>query len=95
MGLVTLPGTSLDQSDELARAVQETLMQHPEIVAIGRRTGRAEEDEHVQGVEASEIDLTLAVGADPDTAEPKARDGVVHHASARKQAAQPRRITVQ
>jgi CzcA family heavy metal efflux pump len=63
VGVMTLPGTSLQQSDELARVVQETLMEHPEIVAIGRRTGRAEQDEHVQGVEASEIDLTLDMKA--------------------------------
>ncbi len=63
VGLVTLPGTSLDESDALANIVERTLMQHPEIVAIGRRTGRAEEDEHVQGVEASEIDLTLDMAA--------------------------------
>lgn len=63
VGLVTLPGTSLDESDALANIVERTLMQHPEIVAIGRRTGRAEEDEHVQGVEASEIDLTLDMEA--------------------------------
>jgi CzcA family heavy metal efflux pump len=59
VGLVTLPGTSLEESDKLAHIVETTLMAHPEIKAIGRRTGRAEEDEHVQGVEASEIDLTL------------------------------------
>ena len=63
VGLVTVPGTSLAQSDSMARMVEETLMQHPEIVALGRRTGRAEEDEHVQGVEASEIDLTLDMEA--------------------------------
>jgi CzcA family heavy metal efflux pump len=63
VGLVTAPGTSLDQSNELAHLVEETLMRHPEIAAIGRRTGRAEEDEHVQGVEASEIDLTLDMQA--------------------------------
>jgi CzcA family heavy metal efflux pump len=63
VGLVTVPGTSLAQSDELAHMVEEILMRHPEIVAIGRRTGRAEEDEHVQGVEASEIDLTLDMDA--------------------------------
>ncbi|MEE9293683.1 MAG: efflux RND transporter permease subunit [Phycisphaerae bacterium] len=63
VGIVTLPGTSLEESDRLANIVQTTLMQHPEIVAIGRRTGRAEEDEHVQGVEASEIDLTLDMDA--------------------------------
>ncbi len=63
VGLVTVPGTSLAQSDELARLAEEALMLHPEIAAIGRRTGRAEEDEHVQGVEASEIDLTLDMEA--------------------------------
>ncbi|MCH9033075.1 MAG: efflux RND transporter permease subunit, partial [Planctomycetes bacterium] len=63
VGLVTVPGTSLAQSDSMAHLVEKTLMQHPEIVAIGRRTGRAEEDEHVQGVEASEIDLTLDMDA--------------------------------
>lgn len=63
VGLVTLPGTSLEQSDALAHIVETTLMKHPEIKAIGRRTGRAEEDEHVQGVEASEIDLTLDMDA--------------------------------
>jgi CzcA family heavy metal efflux pump len=63
VGIVTVPGTSLDQSDELARLVEQSLMRQPEIAAIGRRTGRAEEDEHVQGVEASEIDLTLDMEA--------------------------------
>jgi len=63
VGLVTVPGTSLAQSDQLAHLVEEALMKHPEIAAIGRRTGRAEEDEHVQGVEASEIDLTLDMEA--------------------------------
>ncbi|MSR63014.1 MAG: efflux RND transporter permease subunit [Planctomycetes bacterium] len=63
VGLVTLPGTSLVESDALAQRVEEALMRHPEIAAIGRRTGRAEEDEHVQGVEASEIDLSLDLEA--------------------------------
>ncbi len=63
VGLVTVPGTSLDESDALANIFEKTLMKHPEIAAIGRRTGRAEEDEHVQGVEASEIDLTLDMDA--------------------------------
>ncbi|NOX58674.1 MAG: efflux RND transporter permease subunit [Planctomycetes bacterium] len=63
VGVVTLPGTSLVESDRLTNIIQTTLMQHPEIVSIGRRTGRAQEDEHVQGVEASEIDLTLDMDA--------------------------------
>ncbi len=63
VGMVTLPGSSLEESDRLAGVVQRALMEHPEIVAIGRRTGRAQGDEHVQGVEASEIDLTLDMQA--------------------------------
>ena len=63
VGVVTVPGTSLAESDRLAGLVETALMDHPEVVAIGRRTGRAEGDEHVQGVEASEIDLTLDMEA--------------------------------
>ncbi len=63
IGVVTLPGTSLEQSDGLAHVVETLLMKHPEIKAIGRRTGRAEEDEHVQGVEASEFEVTLDMDA--------------------------------
>ncbi len=63
VGLVTVPGTSLAESDALAHLVEDSLMRQPEIAAIGRRTGRADEDEHVQGVEASEIDLTLDMEA--------------------------------
>src|SRR6187399_1375475 len=55
----TLPGTSLSKSDEIGRRVEMILMAQPEVVATARRTGRAEYDEHVQGVEAAEIDVGL------------------------------------
>jgi CzcA family heavy metal efflux pump len=55
----TLPGTSLAKSDEIGRRVEEILVTQPEVVATARRTGRAEYDEHVQGVEAAEIDVGL------------------------------------
>jgi CzcA family heavy metal efflux pump len=55
----TLPGTSLSKSDEIGRRVEQILMAQPEVVATARRTGRAEYDEHVQGVEAAEIDVGL------------------------------------
>ena len=71
VGIVTVPGTSLDESDRLARMVEESLMRQPEIAAIGRRTGRAEEDEHVQGIEASEIDLTLDMDAPTRLGKPR------------------------
>jgi CzcA family heavy metal efflux pump len=56
---VTLPGTSLAQSDRLARRVEQTLLEFPEVAATARRTGRAELDEHAQEVNASEIDVRL------------------------------------
>ncbi|HEY6507351.1 MAG TPA: efflux RND transporter permease subunit, partial [Vicinamibacterales bacterium] len=55
----TLPGTSLPKSDEIGRRVEQVLLAQPEVVATARRTGRAEYDEHVQGVEAAEIDVGL------------------------------------
>ncbi|HZI81953.1 MAG TPA: efflux RND transporter permease subunit [Vicinamibacterales bacterium] len=55
----TLPGTSLAKSDEIGRRVEQILLAQPEVVATARRTGRAEFDEHVQGVEAAEIDVGL------------------------------------
>jgi CzcA family heavy metal efflux pump len=55
----TLPGTSLAKSNEIGRRVEQTLLDQPEVVATARRTGRAELDEHVQGVEAAEIDVRL------------------------------------
>lgn len=55
----TLPGTSLPKSDQIGRRIEEILLAQPEVVATARRTGRAEFDEHVQGVEAAEIDVGL------------------------------------
>nr|MBA3500387.1 efflux RND transporter permease subunit [Deltaproteobacteria bacterium] len=59
VGAVTLPGTSLVESDRLGRRVEEILMSFPEVESTARRTGRAELDEHAQDVNAAEIDVRL------------------------------------
>jgi CzcA family heavy metal efflux pump len=59
LSAVTLPGTSLPESDSLGRRVEEVLLSHPEVQATARRTGRAELDEHAMGVESAEIDVGL------------------------------------
>ena len=56
---VTLPGTGLGESDALGRIVERTILAQPEVTSVARRTGRAELDEHAQGVEAAELDVSF------------------------------------
>jgi CzcA family heavy metal efflux pump len=59
ISVVTVPGTSLDESNAIGRRVEEILLAHPAVKNTDRRQGRAELDEHAQGVNAAEIDVTL------------------------------------
>jgi Cu/Ag efflux pump CusA len=58
---VTIPGTSLEDSNALGNALERLMLSVPEVTSTARRTGRAELDEHVQGVESAEIDVRLAM----------------------------------
>jgi len=62
IGLVSPLGTPLAEGDSVGRDVEKALLAFPEVVSTSRRTGRAEKDEHVQGVNASEMEVVLRPG---------------------------------
>ncbi len=63
VSVVLQPGISLAESDRIGRIAEDIVAEIPEVRSVGRRTGRAELDEHAEGVHNSELDVDLQKSA--------------------------------
>ena len=59
ISVATVPGTSLDESDQIGKMVEEILLSHPAVLTTARRTGRTELDEHSMGSHAHELEVRI------------------------------------
>ena len=66
IGLRLNPGVSLSESAGVASQAERLVRQVPEVTYVGRRSGRAELDEHAEGVHVSELDVGLKPAGDLD-----------------------------
>jgi len=65
VALTAAPGTSLQQTNEIAAVVDRLLLEIPEVRSVGRRVGRAEHGDHVVPVSTVEFDVDFKEGGRP------------------------------
>jgi CzcA family heavy metal efflux pump len=78
INLLSAPGTSLAESDRIGAIAENLIMQVPEVSLTGRRTGRAEMDDHAEGVHSSEIEVEFK---DDGRARAEVLEDIRHHLS--------------
>ena len=59
LSLLLNPGTALAEANRVGAVAEGLIAEVPEVTQVGRRTGRAELDEHAEGVHSTEIDVDL------------------------------------
>lgn len=69
VSFMSQPGISLKESDSLGRRAEEIILSIPQVRAVARRTGRAEQDEHAMGVHGSEIEVDFWTKAEAKSPE--------------------------
>ncbi len=63
VGVLLQPGTALSEANRVGALAEKLVGEVPEVQHVGRRTGRAELDEHAEGVHSGELEISLAASA--------------------------------